>query len=300
MSLVLARRIGDRREEAANLYQLGYIAANQGEFSAARQLFEESLALFRALGERLGQARVLAQLGYLPSADGEDAQKYTEEGLALSRQAGDQVNICRRMVALATLACRKSDYDTARQYIEQALPFQRKMKLKHDLAESLDVYGRVAFRLGDQALAYSAFTESIALNDELGRSGENIWARVDLAYLYLRQGHFAAARQGFLDSLRLVREGEYMGGVTYIIEGLASLAVAQVRMETAARLFAWADGMRRKIGSLRPANEQADVEQDLALIRLHLDPAALETAQAAGQGMPLEEMVAFVQADRAG
>jgi len=64
-----------------------------------------------------------------------------------------------------------------------------------------NVYGRVAFRQGDPDLARASYLESIALNDELGRSGENIWPRVDLAYLFLRQGQFAPARLGFVDSL---------------------------------------------------------------------------------------------------
>ena len=71
MSLALACEIGDRREQAASLYQLGYIAANQGEAATGRKLYEESLALFREVGDRLGQARVLAQLGYMAFGTGD-------------------------------------------------------------------------------------------------------------------------------------------------------------------------------------------------------------------------------------
>ena len=293
MSLALAREIGDRREQAANLYQLGYIAAHQGDAIAGSMLYEESLALFKELGDRLGQARVLAQLGYLYSDDADKASLYAEQGLALSRAAGDKVNVSRRLVGLATLACRKGDYAAASLRIQEALSIQRGLELKHDLAESLDVAGRVAFRQGNPDLARLAFEESIALNDELGRSGENIWARVDLAYLNLRQGQFAPARLGFLDSLARVNGAENMGGVNYIIEGLASLAVAEGRLERAARLFAWADVTRRKNGGHRPANEQLDVDQDLATLRLHLDEATMQAAASTGQAMTLAEAIAY-------
>ena len=293
MSLALSRQIGNRREQAANLYQLGYIVTNQGDATAGRSLYEESLEIFKELDDRPGQARVLAQLSYMYSDDPDQAAIYAEQGLALSREAGDQVNVSRRMVGLATLAYRKGDYEAARVRIQEALSIQRELELKHDLAESLDVNGRVAFRLGDPGLARASYQESIALNEELGRSGENIWPYVDLAYLYLRQGQFEPARQGFVDSLARVQGSENMGGLTYIIEGLASLAVAEGQMERAARLFAWADAMRKKTGGHRPANEQADVEQDLALLRTHLGEPALQAAACAGQEMPLEQAIAF-------
>ncbi len=293
LSLALAREIGDQREVAANLYQLGYIATNQGDAFAGREFYEESLALFRELGDRVGQARVLAQLSYLCSDDPDQASLYGEEGLALCREAGDQVNVARRLMGLATLACRKGDYAAAGLHIQEALSIQRELELRVDLAESLDVFGRVAFRQGDPGLAQASYEESIAMNDDLGRSGENIWPRVDLAYLYLRQGQFAQARRGFVDSLARLHSDENMGGVHYIIEGLASLATAEGQMERAARLFAWADCMRRKKGGHRPANEQADVEQDLAILRAHLDERTMSAAAGTGQAMTLEEAIAF-------
>ena len=82
-------------------------------------------------------------------------------------------------------------------------------------------------------------------------------------------------------------------GTVFALEGLASLAVAESRPECAASLFAWTDEMRQTIGDPRPANEQADVDRDLAAIRVQLDEAALQAAQAAGRAMTLEEAVAF-------
>jgi len=293
MSLALAKETGDTHEQAMSLYLLGYIAVSLGDPLGGRRLYEESLASYAQLGDRIGQARVLGQLSYLSSKDEEQARRYAEQGLALCREAGDRVNVSRRLMNLATLACRRSDYAAARTYITEAVAIQRQSELKYDLAESLDVFGRVAFRLGELEAARAAYIESIALNNELGRAGENIWSRADLAYLSLRMGKFAAARQAFVDSLRRLKAAENMGGVTYIIEGLASLAVAEGQGERAARLYAWADAMRQKNGGHRPANEQADVEADMASLRSRLDPPALQAAAAAGRAMTLEQVLAY-------
>jgi predicted ATPase/DNA-binding CsgD family transcriptional regulator len=291
--LDLAREIGDRRGEAAHLYQLGYLATGQGDVIAGRKLYEESLAMFRQLADGFGQARVLAQLGYISSNDPEKACQYAQEALVLSRKTGNQLSISRRLVALATLACRKGDYAAAEPYIQEGVSIQRKLELRHDLAESLDVFGRVAFRQGHPELARASYLEGIALNDVLGRSGENIWPYVDLAYLNLRLGQYDQAHLGFVDSLVRLHGLENMGGVSYIIDGLASLAVAEGKMERAARLFVWVDFNHRKNGSFRPTNEQADVDQDLALMRAHLHEGALTAAAAAGQAMTIAEAIAF-------
>ena len=173
------------------------------------------------------------------------------------------------------------------------LHIQRQLELKHDIPNSLFVYGRVAFRQGQYKQAHAYFEESIALNDEIGRSGANIWAYVDLAYLLLRQGEITQARARFVDSLKRVQNGGNMVGEIFVLEGLASLALAEGRPERAARLFGWADGMRQKIGNHRPTIEQADVDQDIVTIRLQLNEAAIEAAQATGRAMTLEEAVAY-------
>ena len=184
-----------------------------------------------------------------------------------------------------------------RQLIEEALAIQRRLELKYDLVESLDIYGRVAFRLGNPALARTYYLESIALNDKLGRSGENIWPRVDLAYLDLRQGRIVEAQRGFVDCLSRVQGSQNIGGVRIIIEGLASLAAAEGRLEQSACLYAWADCLLQKSGGLRPVNEQSDVDQDFLLIQAGLDEPTRWTAEARGMTLTLEQAVVLAIAE---
>ena len=57
-------------------------------------------------------------------------------------------------------------------------------------------------------------------------------------------------------------------------------------------MFAWADSVR---GATRPRSpvEQADVDQDFAVIRSQLDEATIEAARAEGQAMTLEQAIAY-------
>ena len=79
--------------------------------------------------------------------------------------------------------------------------------------------------------------------------------------------------------------------LVFAVEGLASLNVNQEQPERAARLFAWADVMREKIGDHRPPVEQASVDRDLAVIRSQLDDAAFKQAYRTGQAMTTEQVI---------
>ena len=81
--------------------------------------------------------------------------------------------------------------------------------------------------------------------------------------------------------------------LVFAVEGLASLNVNQEQPERAARLFAWADAMREKIGDHRPPVEQASVDRDLAIIHSQLDDTAFEKAYQTGQAMTLEQAIEY-------
>ncbi len=294
-SLALCRELGDRQGEAYSLYTLAYV---QGDVFAARRLLEESLALYRALGDKAGQAEILHELGFNSGADSERARAFEEESLALFREVGDQIGIASQLAALAILLSQLGDYATAKQLIEEALPMQRQLGLKNEIPYSLTTVGQLAFWQGDWQQARAYLEESIALFDEIGQSGQGFWSCAQLAYVLLRQGELASARLGFNNSLK---RSHYIGGTigtVFVLEGLASLALAESRPERAASLFAWADEMRRMISHTRPANEQAEVDRNLAAIRLQLDEAAMQAAEAAGSAMTLEEAVRYALNDQ--
>ena len=294
-SLALCRELGDRQGKAYSLYILAYV---QGDVFATRRLLEDSLALYRALGDKAGQAEILHELGFNSGVDSERARAFEEESLALYREAGDQIGIASQLAALAILLSQLGDYATARQLIEEALPMQRQLGLKNEIPYSLTTVGQLAFWQGDWQQAHVYLDESIALFDEIGQSGQGFWACAQLAYILLREGDLASARLGFNNSLKRSHHIGGMVGTVFVLEGLASLAVAESRPERAASLFAWADEMRRRIGNDRPANEQANVDRDLAAVRAQLDEAAFQAAQVAGQAMTLEEAIAYALGDK--
>jgi len=81
--------------------------------------------------------------------------------------------------------------------------------------------------------------------------------------------------------------------LVYAVEGLASLNVNQEQAERAARLYAWTDGIREKIGDHRPPIEQASVERDLEVIHSKLNASDFARLSTEGQNMTVDEAVAL-------
>ncbi len=122
---------------------------------------------------------------------------------------------------------------------------------------------------------------------------QTLWARVNIVYAILRQGDIQQVREKCEDSLQRMQKADSIIGMIYAIEGFASLYVDQEQPERAARLFAWADAMREKIGDHRPPVEQPSVERDLAVIHAKLDDPNFAKLSTEGQAMTVEEAVAL-------
>jgi len=167
---------------------------------------------------------------------------------------------------------------------------------KMAVAESLKLCGQLAFHQGDYVKARAYYDESYALTNEMG-----LWSIVKIGYIHLREGNLAGAFDIFAESQQRFQQAEDKVGVVYCLEGLASLWTAKGDEDTtnvrygqiATQLYAWADVMRKTIKNSRPPIEQADMERELARIRLYLDETVFSAATAAGQAMTPEEAVAL-------
>src|SRR5207247_1335700 len=104
------RARGDLRGAASALNGLGDVAAAQGEYAVARQVYEESLKLFRHLDDRWGIVLVLMDLGNMTHErkDFEAAWKFYVQSLEVCVCLGHRSSVARLMVALAKCAVSQS------------------------------------------------------------------------------------------------------------------------------------------------------------------------------------------------
>ncbi len=102
-----------------------------------------------------------------------------------------------------------------------------------------------------------------------------------------------AARALHQQSLRLREEVGDQYGIACSLEEFVRLEVAEGEWEQAGRLCGAAHALRIRLGSPLPTQEQEAYERNQAVVRERLGEAAFAAAWSEGQGMLLEQAIAY-------
>jgi uncharacterized protein HemY len=209
----------------------------------------------------------------------------------LARELGDAPLIIKRLTQLGRLAWLYGDLTNSHMLLAEASALSKNLgALDFDIQSSL---GALAMREGNYEEARTYLEESISIAQEIGRVNISYWIIAQLGYIALWQGKLEHARALFVKAQKGFKEAGGKIGIVYVIEGLASLIVAQNQPKQAAQLFAWTDATRETIDDPRPPVEQADIDRDLTVIRAQFDEATFAAAQARGRAMTMDEAIAY-------
>ncbi len=291
-SLQMARSLADKQSEAFSLSILGGFTLLQGSVGDAIPLLEQSLALYRALGDKVGQTITIDWLS-INNSDLERATAFAREGLGLCRELGDLAGIASSLTTLARLTYSRGDFSSPAPWLDEVLSLSRQLGDQPREEEALITYGALTYWQGDYGKARAYYEQGIALGEKIGYYYQNLWAQIYMAYAILRQGDIQKARETFETGIRGMQKAYLVIGLVFAVEGLASLHVQQGQTERAARLFAWTDSMRAKLGDPRPPVERASIERDLEVIHSLINDSDMARFSTEGQNMTVEEAVAL-------
>lgn len=145
-SLVLSRRLEDKKGTALALTALASIVYYQGDYAHAKACYAESLALYREMGDKRGIAVVLSNQGEkaLYQGDYEGARVLCEESLALFREIGERRGIAVLLNSLGDVALHQGDCPRATALFAQSLTLYRELVDKESIAECLEGLAEVA------------------------------------------------------------------------------------------------------------------------------------------------------------
>ncbi len=269
----------------------GNLALYQGDYTAARPLYQAALDLRRQLGDQQGVASSIANLGVVAMNQGDyaAARALYQEGLAIDRQLGDNWGIARSLNNLGIIARLEADYMAARALYKESLATFQQLSDTRDIAHILTDLGGIDIIAGDYALAATALRDAATMFEQLGEkegSADVLTAQGQLAY---RQGDYPTARRLLAASLELRRELGDRQGVAYSLEGFAGLAVAKGELARATSLYAAATALRDQLGAPLPPGERIGYDHDLATCRATLPPAQFATAWQDGLALDWEQ-----------
>jgi predicted ATPase/class 3 adenylate cyclase len=114
-ALVIYRRLGVRRLEAATLNNMGWVFVGLGEYEEALLHYKRSLRLAQEIGDRAGIGVKLANIGqtYSDLGDFQRARRYLGKALEIHKTIGDDPGLADALISLAQVALREHQPDEA-------------------------------------------------------------------------------------------------------------------------------------------------------------------------------------------
>jgi tetratricopeptide (TPR) repeat protein len=174
-SLALARALGDKRNEATTLNNIGLVWRQLGEYQKALDYYEQALPMRREVGDKGGEAATLTNIGAAWSAlgDKQKALDFFEQALPLLRAVGNKSVEATTLNNIGAVWDALGDKQKALDYFELALPLLRAVGNKTVEATTLNNIGAVWSALGDKHKALDYYNQALPLRRAVGdKSGE--------------------------------------------------------------------------------------------------------------------------------
>jgi tetratricopeptide (TPR) repeat protein len=183
-ALAIFTELKRRRPEAEQLRGLGWVYLNLGHYDRALEYNQKALAIIREERDCFLEGALLSNLGWLYfRMDRYDrAREYYQEALAIHRawciqpfnRPFELRNRGAEAIDLNGLGCiykAMGQHGQAREFLQQALAINRKIKDRSGEGHNLNNLGEVYRHLGQYDLARQALEESAKIAHEVGNPG---------------------------------------------------------------------------------------------------------------------------------
>jgi predicted ATPase/DNA-binding XRE family transcriptional regulator len=243
-----------------------------------------------------GRALVVAGTLAYGHDDYERCERYSEEGLELSRQVGDELGAAWSRVGLGLSAMSMSDHEAATSHLQAALRSFRRLDEGYGVAHATNFLGMVALMRGDEGQATPMFEEGLAVARQIGDRSSTYIALYNLAQAALSRGDRDGAAPLFEEGVILSEQMGDRANAAYCLEGLAVVANARGEAERCGRLIGAAEGLHEVVGVpvyVYYEPHRSMYERTVATVRSALGEEAFEEARAEGREMTFDQAVTY-------
>jgi predicted ATPase/DNA-binding CsgD family transcriptional regulator len=275
----------------------GRLAFDQGDYGAARTLYQESLDIRRDLGDSRYVAHSLGHLGDVAHQTGDyhEAKELFEESLDMLRALNDAHGIAEGLDKLGLTVRCLGNYARARTLYEEALVICRQLGDRTREALILNNLGRVAYYQADYPAARRLHQDSLAIRRQVGDRRGTAISLSDLGDVAQQQVAFAEARALRAEALGLWQQLEDPWGLAYILESFAEYAAAVGQSSAVVQLVAAATVLRDRIHAPRSPGSAERVQQLVNTSMRRLGRQSADEAWTTGQSLSGEEAAAVAQ-----
>jgi serine/threonine protein kinase/predicted ATPase len=237
-SLDIARELGDKREIAFSLYQLG--AADPSQPTAAAY-WQESLHLAQELNDAELLAESLNWFAFVPYRQGQTAEaiQLLEASLNQRRNLGDRHGLAIALSNLGVIHVRRGENEQARRLLQESLRLYQPFHDLQGMAVTANNLSHAAINLRDYEAAYRWGRQAFNYAHEIGDQQTQAVTLTNLAEISLYRGKYDVAQKFCQEALNLrERPRPLPPEITSIIYNmLGRVALAQAAQKEARRYF---------------------------------------------------------------
>jgi len=269
-SVALFRQSQDKSELAYSLLILAFPLEFLGERLQAEAALMESIAIARSEKNPFVLASSLNNLTRVTlelHGDIEAAERYADEAIRISQEAGVEWNVSVAHEMKGLIALHRKDYDEARTLFEKAI---------------------------------NAYQET-------GASFNVIIAKSTLAHMERELGNYTIAQNLYRETIVAFRDVAQVGAVAHQLECFGFIALAQNQDkhsspedkrsspadERALQLFAAANALREKGGTPMTPDEQVFFDEQLKGLRGKMNPMKFDSTWSKGHLLTMEQAIEF-------
>ncbi|MFF7487350.1 BTAD domain-containing putative transcriptional regulator [Streptomyces luteogriseus] len=202
-ALEVARRQGNRLEEGRCLRHLGSIHGYLGHQEEALRHLRRATAIFEqldAIGEQARAHYVMACALFLFGRI-QEAVTFSERGLALSRETGEELWLAECLLELAWFHSNLGQLEKSLQYSEEGIALFRRLDAPWQLAQGWDILGHTLRALGRHEESVATYQRATRAFEELGDHRNAIGTLMRLGDTRLAQGDREGARADWVRAL---------------------------------------------------------------------------------------------------
>jgi CHAT domain-containing protein/tetratricopeptide (TPR) repeat protein len=187
-ALTIAGGLGDTRNQAASLNNIGLLDVEQGEVQSGITFLLQSLQKAREAQDRSLQASDLTNLAfaYERLQESQKALQYYQEALELARACADRNAEATALNNLGDTYLSLGDWETAVKYLRDVLPLIHKSGDRVHEARTLINLGDAFRRLKRFDEAGKAFDQALAIGREINDAETQTAALTTRAFLYVK------------------------------------------------------------------------------------------------------------------
>ena len=236
------------------LWAAAWLANHYNDFGRAMILAEEGLALSREFGDQRLIGLLLQNVGdgLRQREEYDHALLLLEESLSIFRQMGDQEETAWALFHIAMTMMQRGERARAEKIAQDTLTIFRAIGHQWGTATTLWLVGVLALKDGNYTLAVEAATERLAISRMVGARQEISQSAYDLAFILWQQGKLDPVKAMIEESLALSREVGDRAGTARALHFLGRLALRNSELATAGEFFEQARSIFEQTGDLEP------------------------------------------------